>query len=58
MKLQRNTFKWIAMAIALAMFLGFAVALPSASAQEENPLTPTPGEQPLQTPEPLQMPEI
>ena len=57
MKLQSNAFKWVVGAIMLAIFSGFVVASPSAYAQEESPLTPTPSE-PLLTPEPLQAPEI
>ena len=39
MKPQRAIFKWIAMAIVLAMFLSFANISPSAFAQEGNPPT-------------------
>lgn len=41
MKSQRDMFKWLAMAVALAVFLAFALVLPSASAQDEIPPTPT-----------------
>lgn len=44
MKSQRVMPKWLAMAFALAVLLAFALVLPSASAQDENPLTPTPFE--------------
>ena len=41
MKSQRTIFKWIAMAIVLAMFLSFANVSPSAFAQDEIPPTAT-----------------
>lgn len=56
MKLQHATFKRIAITIAVGAFLALAFALPSVSAQGENPVTPTPSG-PLLTPEPLQAPE-
>lgn len=57
MKSQHATFKRIAITIAVGAFLALAFALPSVSAQGENPVTPTPSGQ-LLTPEPLQAPEI
>lgn len=70
MKSQRDMFKWLAMAVALAVFLAFALVLPSASAQDEIPPTPTetaieptpfPTEEPTEippetTPQPTEMP--
>jgi hypothetical protein len=50
MKPQRTVLKGIAITIALIVFLAFAFALPSASAQDADPLTPTPLE-PSLTPE-------
>ena len=41
MKPQRTIFKWIGVSVVLAMFLGFAVVSPPASAQEEVPPTAT-----------------
>ena len=64
MKSQRTIFKWIAMAIAFAVFLAFAFAQHSVSAQDEFPPTPTqtPTEEPVEdnffapTPQPSDIP--
>jgi hypothetical protein len=50
MKPQRTVLKGLAITIALVIFLAFAFALPSASAQDAEPLTPSPLE-PSLTPE-------
>ena len=41
MRSKRALFKWFAMTVITAMLLQFAVVLPSASAQGEEPPTPT-----------------
>lgn len=50
MKLQNNSVKWLGSLVILSAFLSFAVTLPSVSAQEEPPHTPT--EFPTITPTP------
>ncbi|MBI5840761.1 MAG: hypothetical protein HZB19_11730, partial [Chloroflexi bacterium] len=41
MKSQQVLFKWFAISFFLAMLMGFALVLPTVSAQEENTPTPT-----------------
>lgn len=54
MNSQRNAFKWTGMAVLLAVFISFAILLPSVFAQGENPPTPTSEV----TPEPFEVPEL